>query len=407
MTYKVIAIFFATFLLIAGRSQIFGNDLKEPKERWLFKTNSHLTFWGLFVQLAPLYRDNFTDAVLEEDRVYAVTEQQLIVFKRDNGATLLKRKIPFNGRLLNVGATLILYSFNYAKEEISIAGLRKSDGEAMWVKSLPHKMTGRPFERSVEVNEKADTLYIYSFEDKVHNVVTLQVSTGQLIAERNYDALIWPNGIHHSGTFFFGYEGSPNVTADRTFVILNKDTGQIAWSLPLSSKRISVPLIVENAVILAVDDQIMRLNIMTGKPDWTTKIQGLIGFYPAEIILYKQMIAIIHQTKDEANPDKLFLSFYQVEDGKVVSNIPVSREEFSYIRNLRKAGVYLVGERWPMIIEIIDPEAKKIKYTFDFKKRSEFYVYQEGFASIADNDDKGFLVRTSGGKLLYYAIDDF
>lgn len=392
-----------------------SGGMGEPKERWIYTTKGHFSWYGLLA-FAPIYRDQIRSVLLGPDRVYLGVELlddvQFIALDRGRGHRVWERHLPFNGRptgrrFVEVGGRLVAALYEFQKKELVILGMNPADGTVLWTVSLPGVQQPAVWEEILDAAPTGDTVTVFLPRLKEQNLVVLRVTDGHRLAEASYNGYLWPLGARRARGLIFGYNGVPSERVYDRLLAFHEGTGQLAWTLPLSPRRASPPTVVEDSLLIISGDQLLRVDLKTGRPRWTVNLGGRPPVDPDPPLVIGPRIAVTHAATPDPDDRQWKLSIHRLTDGGMEADVTLRLGEFGMPSALRRMGdlVIIVSG---LALQVADPQGARILATLDLEKLLSWFVYADPPSrQVADSDAQGFVVVTSDGRLRYFAAEDF
>lgn len=386
----------------------------EPQERWTHTTEGHFSWYALLA-LAPIYRDQIGIVVLDHDRVYLGVERsddvQFLALDRHHGRLVWERHLPFNGyatgkRFVQAGARLVAALYDLEAEELVILGLNRADGTIVWRVTLPGTRRPAVYEEILEADPGGNTVAVHLPQTKQRNRLVLRAADGQRLAETSYNGYLWPFGARRTPGFVFGYDGIRDERKYDRLLAFHEKTAQLAWTLPLSP-RSSPPSVVEDSLLIASGDKLLRRDLKTGHPLWTINLGGRIPVGSDSPLVIGPRVLMAHTVTPDPQDRRWRLGIYRLADGAQEAEVAVGLREFDMPRVWRRMGdLAIVASGF--VVQVVDPRSASIVATLDFKKLFSWFVYSDlPDMHVADSDAQGFVVVTTDGRLRYFAAEDF
>lgn len=387
----------------------------KPYERWAFTTKGHFSLYALLA-LVPIYRDQIEGVILDPKQVYVSVQLpngvQFLALNRDQGNVVWRKQVTFNGypirgAFVHSDNLLVAALFELEKKETVVLGMNPLDGTIVWQVSIPDMPRPAIYEQILDPDPQSGTVNVYSHNTTKRNRVTLRIKDGQRLAEYSYNGYLWPYGSRRTAGMVFGYHGIPDERKYKELLAFHESSGQLAWTLPLSAPWSSPPIIAENSLLITTGNQLLKMDLATGRPLWAVELGGRIPIDPDPPVIMGSKIIVTHAASTNPDDNQQTLSIVRLTDGIREARVDLYQGEFVSFRGLRRTGD-LVIVRSGFLVQIVDAQKAKVLVTLDFEKLFSWFVYSDVPSMyVADSDAQGFAVVTSDGKLRYFAAEDF
>lgn len=406
-------------------SPVAHAETTNPKPRWVYTTNIHTSLWTLLT-LQPIYRDPIVDAILDSDRAYLVIQRvrsgllgaaagvQFVALDRQRGKVIWKKKLDFpnylaNRGLLLVGGRLVGLLRQEETDELLMIAINAANGRVLWQTPLPGVISPAVWERILDTDQSGKHVIVWLPRTKEKNRVIIRVTDGHRVAETTYKGYPWPVGDQRVAGLVFGYDGIPDNRKYNALLAFDEATGQLVWSLPLEPQRSSPPTVAGNVLLITRGEELLSINLRTGRPRWTSKLGGEVPVGPNPPVVIGSHVAVIH--RGSTNPEEQLwkLSFLRLADGHRQAETLLDFGDSAIPELAGRIGnlVAVVGG-YDDVLLLIDINEARTVAALNFGKLYSRLVYVNfQDTEITDRDRQSFSVRTADGRLRYYAIEDF